>query len=238
MKKSILTLALLVLGTLATYAQGYFFFANNSYSTNKIYAYEDTANGVATSSLKSNTVAHPYGSSLRISIYYGSGGGTNAPIYNDSRDVRAWNWNGANSGSLGITGTSLLAETSKGIIGFNSTLAGGLFTAGGTANLAYRTDSLQTSVKMQVRVWDSSAYGGCPTWESFKAKMDQGFVTAQWGMSTVWDQKLTDPNATPTVPAEKLTMPYFQLVPEPSSYALTVLGMGSMWFLRRKKQVS
>ncbi|MEI7729006.1 MAG: immunoglobulin domain-containing protein [Verrucomicrobiota bacterium] len=178
-------------------APGYFYFANSSGS--RIFHPTDTAGGATTntSSLKSNTV--PFGN-LRISVYYGVGGG---PLQTNLNDVRAWNWNGSNSGNAGISGNALLAETGKGIIGFG-TLFGGQFSAGNTTLTAYRTDAAAT-YPMQVRGWDCNAGGGSPTWESFQQKLTAGTlpIGTLYGLSPIFNQTA---NA-----STSLSMPYWQL---------------------------
>ncbi|MEI7728392.1 MAG: immunoglobulin domain-containing protein [Verrucomicrobiota bacterium] len=186
-------------------APGYFSFQN--IATNRIFHPTNTPVGSGqTSSLKSTTV--PFGS-LRISIYYGVG---RVPLQTNLNDVRAWNWTGSNSGNSGISGNALLAETSKGIIGFNN-FGGGQFSPGTGSTNAYRTDSLG-SCPMQVRVWDSAAGDGSPTWESFQQKLNAGTlpIGTLYGLSTIYTQAVSNPNniPSPDMPTT-LSMPYWQL---------------------------
>ena len=199
---SVALLALRILPLSA--AAGYFYFQNASGS--RVFHPTNAAGSSQTSTLKSNTV--PFGN-LRISLYYGVGGG---PLQTNLNDVRAWNWNGSNSANSGITGNALLAETSKGIIGFG-TLFAGQFSAGNASSNAYRTDAI-TNYIAQVRVWDSAAGEGSPTWESFQQKLMAGTlpIGTLYGLSANFNQAASNPNNTPSPdPPSPLAMSYWQL---------------------------
>jgi hypothetical protein len=108
-------------------------------------------------------------------------------------------------------------------------------TGGGAGYWNYGTDFTRvltgiaagTAAWIQVRVWDSTA-GATPD----AAKLGGG----KWGDSNIFSVTTGGSGNPPAVPATLIGMTSFQLqqVPEPSTIALGVLGLGALLLRRRK----
>lgn len=124
--------------------------------------------------------------------------------------------------TLNPTDTTL--ASAKGVFRAATTTLPGTWSGGGSRTLL-GTQGGQT-VFLQVRVWDSSLFA---TYDLAKAG---GGIT---GQSAAFSYTIS---TSPTPPPSDLVMAglrRFELVPEPSTIALGVLGLGSLLFFRRKK---
>jgi PEP-CTERM motif len=132
-------------------------------------------------------------------------------------------------GLYGSTSLGLGDDTSLTLIGaVGSTFTPGLFSLG-TRNFANPGDT----VTLQVRAWS----GAFATYEAaYAAALNDGVTLV--GKSTKWEQ-ITGGGTNPAQPitgAGRLTQFNVQtLVPEPSSIALGLLGLGAVALFRRKK---
>lgn len=198
MKKNLLTLALIALSAVASYAQGTITFANTIASKILLDA-DGSGPGAA--------VAVPAGAALNYGVFWGAPG-TSA----DALQL--------NNGPLGTA-----HATSTGIINVGSpyVINGGLE---------------QATVSLQIRAW-SSSFGN--DWQT--ASRTQG---AMWGQTDVRQVKLlatAGPGAiiwqgnagTDASRFFAFTISPVVTVPEPSTIALAVLGLGSLLLFRRRK---
>jgi len=92
--------------------------------------------------------------------------------------------------------------------------------------------------QFRVRVWDTR---GGATYEDALANFDPR-LRDQLGQSPIFRTDTADPTQVPLPTPAALRMPSFHLspdgsasVPEPSTYALFLLGAGALWFFRRRK---
>jgi hypothetical protein len=85
--------------------------------------------------------------------------------------------------------------------------------------------TLNTTVTLQVRVWDSLAYN------SFASALAAG----QYGASRPFDYLIPAAGATPDKYFMEGLRAFAVQVPEPSTIALGVLGVAGLLFLRRRK---
>ena len=113
-----------------------------------------------------------------------------------------------------------------------------IFTAGrysgGTRTTGNATAPGGTAV-FQVRAWDG-AYGA--TWDAFAANSSAVANSALWGKSTLFTSATGGAGSPPsTAVSLASTAPGFTLtpVPEPSTYALGAMALGSLFFIRRRK---
>jgi len=90
--------------------------------------------------------------------------------------------------------------------------------------------------QFQVRVWDTRAGA---TYEQARTSVDSRYCV---GESPVFRIDTADASAVPPPPPAPLNMPSFIMInlggppcPEPSTYALALLGAGALWLLRRKR---
>lgn len=114
------------------------------------------------------------------------------------------------------------AEQLAFLAGSQKNLTSGLF-LGGTQNLPS-----PSTYTLQVRGWDSTA-------GDFAAAQAAG---KGWGVSGLWTQGTGNPNASPSVPPVAIANSGFTgftiAVPEPSTIALGLLGLASLFVLRRR----
>lgn len=129
------------------------------------------------------------------------------------------------------------SQTPIASLGANSTSVGIITVALGTAFPIPGVDAGQTA-SIQIRGWNST-YGA--DWAAAKAAFTAGTAGTIFGESTVGSFVL-GPSSGPGVviwsgsDATKLRpMTLVQIVPEPSTIALGVLGLGSLLLFRRRK---
>ncbi len=83
------------------------------------------------------------------------------------------------------------------------------------------------TINLQIRVWDIQKF------QSYSAAAAAGGGGSLYGQSDVFS--FTIPAATDTAGLRLINMRAFAVVPEPSTIALGVLGLGSLLLFRRKK---
>ena len=130
----------------------------------------------------------------------------------------------------GSTSLGLANDSSLTLVGnvTNTLATGGIF-IGGTRLIG--TDS--ATVTLQVRAWS----GAFATYEAAVAAQQGGNITILLGTSAKWEQA-TGGGANPAQPITgvgRLTPFTVTAVPEPSSIALGLLGLGAVALFRRKK---
>jgi hypothetical protein len=133
-------------------------------------------------------------------------------------------------GLYGSTALGLADDSSLALIGaVGNTFTPGLFSLG-SRSIANPGDT----VTLQVRAWS----GAFSTYEAALAAAQGGDTSVLVGKSTKWEQATgggTNP-AQPITGAGRLTpFTVTTVVPEPSSIALGILGLGAIALFRRKK---
>jgi len=158
-----------------------------------------------------------------------------APITNGATGLRIDGadpqWKAALYGAVGTVATdtsmTLMSNptTGQSVVGFRTGGAAGYVNVGtegarGLAGLGY-----SSSVTVQIRAWD----GG---FADYASAVTGGAHTAKSNFITITTTaNATDPNVTPTAGINGFIVP----VPEPSSIALGLLGLGAVALIRRRK---
>jgi hypothetical protein len=186
MKKSLLTLALVALTTVASYAQGTIAFGNSALTRVQV---------IVPGTPARNAVV---GDNLMVGAFFGPAG--------------------AAADALALApGTASISPTTAGVLANAPSVFGLPGTEGGQV------------VSLQIRAWDAS-------------KGADGWRTGIYGQTTV-AQVTLGPTAGPgTVVWQTATgtfttrfTPLIVTIPEPSTIALAVLGLGSLLLFRRRK---
>jgi hypothetical protein len=156
----------------------------------------------------------------------GAVGGTGAPVFDADGTTRlegtgfsAILYAGADENSLAAIGDPLSFRTGAGAGFFNTT---GIDTARTIGTVAPGA-----TASIQVRAWETA--GG--TIASYDAAVAGGFKTGVSAIFTVATGGVGDP---PSLPANLVGLTSFNLIPEPTTYALLALGAATL-FLRRRK---
>jgi hypothetical protein len=121
-----------------------------------------------------------------------------------------------------------LVASPNSVTTFRTGSAAGFF-AGVTATLANVPKDAAVAT-LQVRVWDNSS-GLYPTWTQALPAWQSGLTAAALGNLFTVNAIGGDFN-TPPLP---LGMRSFNMIPEPSTYALLALGGFGLWLYRRRK---
>lgn len=185
MKKTLLTLALVALTTVASYAQGTIAFGNSALTRVTV---RDRATGV----VRGNATA---ADGLTIAVFFGAAGSS--------------------------TLTEVVQQGTKATIG---TTDGVMINAPSVFGIT-GTDAGQV-VSLQIRAWDT-ATGGQRMFGQTDIRQVTLAPTAGPG-AVIWQ------GATGTNP-NRFTPLVVEIIPEPSTIALAVLGLGSLLLFRRRK---
>ena len=185
MKKTLLTLALVALTTVASYAQGTIAFGNGTLTRVTVRNLDGSARGNATAA-----------DGLTFAVFFGPAGATADAL------------------------TQVQQPTPSATIG---TTAGVMINAPSVFGLP-GTDGGQV-VSLQIRAWDTLTGGRAMIGQTDVRQVTLG-QTAGPG-AVIWQTSDTNPN--------RFTPLIVNIVPEPSTIALAVLGLGSLLLFRRRK---
>jgi hypothetical protein len=188
MKKTLLTLALVALTTVASYAQGTIAFGNSALTRVLV---RDLATGV----VRGNATAQD---GITFAVFFGAAGA--------SRDSLT---------EVVQTGTKATIGTTDGVM-INAPSVYGL----------PGTDGGQV-VSLQIRAWDTATGGTRMIGETDVRQVTLGPAGSGPG-AVIWQGAAgTNPN--------RFNPLIVNIVPEPSTIALAVLGLGSLLLFRRRK---
>jgi len=167
--------------------------------------------------------------------------GVNAPIWGnatasnaggfliDGADARNFHaaLYGAPGANAAVGSMVMLANPTDGqtVVGFRTGAAVGYVNVGGSAPRVVPGAAFGSTVSVQIRAWSGSAL----TYEAAVAGQVYKGVSAPINMATTTGP--TDPN----VPFMAGLAPFAVTIPEPSSIALGLLGLGALTLFRRRK---
>jgi len=126
-----------------------------------------------------------------------------------------------NLATLNATDTSITGA--RGLFRVATTLSPGTWSGGARTLLGTQPGEL---VFLQVRVWDISLFA------NYGLAVNAGGIT---GASDPFQYRISTSPTPPPSDLVMLNLRSFQVVPEPSTIALGVLGLGSLLLFRRKK---